>query len=363
MANERTMEEAKKLLPDRKLFHLPYKIDGKQTDLFFLKNKKNMHAAITNYGGRIVSLLVPDRNNQLTDIIIGPGSIDRFRASKERYFGATIGRFGNRIAKGKFKIDDKEYTLSRNENDTTLHGGVKGFQDVVWDATQENESTLRLSYLSKDGEEGFPGNLNVSVLFTLTDNNELKIDYEAVCDQKTIVNLTNHAFFNLAGQNEVPIGDHLLQINADQYTPVDNELIPLGNLEAVAGTEFDFRELTPIHKNITKFGIVGYDINFVLNKNHSALFDHAVTVISPETGIQMNILTQEPCLLFYSGQGMKSENVLKNGKRDAFSSALVLETHQFPDAPNQKDFPSSVLKPGETFRTSSVYQFKINTHI
>lgn len=355
--------EVQNILPNRKLFYLPYLIDGKQTDLYFLKNRNNMYAAITNYGGRIVSLLVPDKNNVLTDIIVGPGSIDRFRSSKEHYFGATIGRFGNRIAKGKFKIDNDEYVLSKNENDTTLHGGIKGFQDVIWDVAQENKSVLKLSYLSKDGEEGFPGNMNVNVVFSLTDENELKIDYKATCDKKTIVNLTNHAFFNLNGQDEIPIFNHLLKINANYFTPVDNDLIPLGNMESVEGSPFDFRELTSIQHNIEKYKLKGYDHNFVLSGDNSNELNFALTLISPETGIQMDIYTKEPCILFYSGAGMSGENTMKAGKKDNYATALVLETHQFPDAPNQKSFPSSILQPGDIFETSSVYKFDVNTKI
>ncbi len=362
MDNRFIQNEVKNILPDRKFFFLPYTIDGKQTDLFFLRNDNNMYAAITNYGGRLVSLLVPDKNNKLIDVIVGPDSIDRFRSSKEHYFGATIGRFGNRIAKGKFKIDNKEYILSKNENDTTLHGGIKGFQDVVWDAVQEDRTTLRLNYLSTDGEEGFPGNANVKVVFSLNNDNELKIVYEAISDKKTIINLTNHAFFNLNGQTETKILNHLMQVNADYFTPVDKDLIPIGKLQSVTGTPFDFRKLTSIQDNITKYNLKSYDNNLVLNQNKSGNLNFAVKLISPETGIQMEIFTDEPCVLFYNGGGMKGENIMKNGKKDALATALVLETQQFPDAPNQKTFPSALLEPGHIFKTTSVYRFVVNNN-
>jgi aldose 1-epimerase len=353
-----TFNKLQSILPDRQLFCLPYLIDGKQTDLYFIQNNTGIIAAITNYGARLVSLIVPDKDNNLVDVIIGPGSIDGFRASKERYFGATIGRFGNRIANGKFTLDGKEYILSKNENNTTLHGGIKGFQDVVWEALQINENILKFSYLSKDGEEGFPGNLNVDVIYSLTDDNKLIIDYVATSDKRTIINLTNHAFFNLNGQNEIPVFNHIMQINADHYTPVDAALIPIGSIAPVLDSPFDFRKAIPIQTNVDAYNIQGYDINLVLNPANSDDLNFAVSLQSPLTGIQMNIYTKEPCILFYSGGGMKGENTLKNGRKDTFSTALVLETHQFPDAPNQKSFPLIIIEPGTTFETRSVYEFK-----
>ncbi|HTH31144.1 MAG TPA: aldose epimerase family protein, partial [Lacibacter sp.] len=250
-------------------------IDGKQTALYVLKNKNNMQAAITNYGGRLVSLLVPDANNDLVDVVVGFDSVQQFKASTEPYFGATIGRYGNRIAKGKFKLDGKEYSLYSNNGPNTLHGGKKGFQDVVWDAKQMDDSALVLTYLSKDGEEGYPGNLSVKVTYTLTAENELKLDYEATTDKKTVVNLTNHAFFNLNGQGSGTINNHQLMINADLYTPVDSTLIPLGENETVVNTAFDFRKLTAIGARVDADEVQlkngkGYDHNFVLNKHTGA---------------------------------------------------------------------------------------------
>lgn len=351
------------MLPPRDKFQTT--MDGKETDLYVLKNNKNMYAVITNYGGRLVSLLVPDEKGKLTDVIVGPDSIGLFKLSTEPYFGATIGRYGNRIANGRFSIDDKEYILPKNEGGiTTLHGGKKGFQYVVWDANQIDDCCLELSYLSKDGEEGFPGNLNIKVTFTLTDENELRIDYVAITDKTTIVNFTNHAFFNLEGQQGTSILDHKLHINADYYTPVNANLIPLGTIEAVAGTPLDFREPVAIGKRICDDHVQlshakGYDHNFVLNQKDNEDLTLAARVVSDISKIQMEIFTKEPCLLFYSGNFMESKNLLKDGNKDDFRTAFVLETHRYPDSPNQVNFPDSILEPGKLFKTSSVYKFTI----
>lgn len=335
-------------------------IDRKKTNLYVLTNKNNLQAAITNYGGRLVSLLVPDKSGKLTDVVVGFDSVDGYEKSTEPYFGATIGRYGNRIAKGKFSLDNKEYTLFTNNGANTLHGGKKGYQYVVWDATQPNDHTLELIYLSKDMEEGFPGNLNVKVTYSLTDDNELKIDYLATTDKKTVVNLTNHAFFNLNGEGSGTILNHVLQIDADRYTPVDTGLIPTGKNAPVADTPFDFRKPTAIGARINddneqlKNG-KGYDHNYVLNA-HQPL-GLVANVLGDKTGIYMEIYTDEPGLQFYSGNFMQSKNTFKGGTKDDFRTALALETQHFPDSPNQKDFPSTVLKPGDTYKTSSAYKF------
>jgi aldose 1-epimerase len=282
-------------------------------------------------------------------------------SSTEPYFGATIGRYGNRIAKGKFTLDGKEYTLPANNGPNTLHGGKKGFQDVVWDAKQLNDSTLELSYVSPDMEEGFPGNLNVKVTMAITSGNELTFDYEATTDKKTVVNLTNHAFFNLNGEGSGEINDHILQINADKYTPVDSTLIPLGTNEPVDSTPFDFRKPTAIGARINadnqqlKNGM-GYDHNFVLNGTG---MKHAATATGNKSGIVMQVYTAEPGLQFYSGNFMKGKNSFKNGGKDNFRTAFCLETQHFPDSPNQPSFPSTVLEPGKTYKTRSVYKFEV----
>lgn len=349
-------------LPSRAAFQQT--IDGKSTDLYILKNKNNMQAAITNYGGRLVSLLVPDSANNLVDVVIGFDSVQGYQKSTEPYFGATIGRYGNRIAKGKFTLDGKEYKLFTNNGPNTLHGGKKGFQDVVWDAKPIGENALELTYTSKDMEEGFPGNLQVKVTFTLTDDNEMKIDYEATTDKKTVVNLTNHAFYNLNGQGSGTINDHVLMIDADQYTPVDSTLIPLGKNEPVANTPFDFRTAHTIGSRIDtpneqlKFG-KGYDHNYVLNAGISSSLHHAATITGDKSHITMDVLTQEPGIQFYGGNFMESKNSMKNGNKDDFRTAFCLETQHFPDSPNQPLFPSTVLEAGKTYKTSTVYKFSI----
>ncbi|HRN57971.1 MAG TPA: aldose epimerase family protein [Agriterribacter sp.] len=340
-------------------------IDGKPTALYILKNKTGACAAITNYGGRLVSLVVPDKDGKPVDVVVGFKNVQDYVHSTEPYFGATIGRVGNRIAKGKFSLDGKTYTLFTNNGPNTLHGGKKGYQDVVWDAGQPNDSTLQLKYLSKDGEEGFPGNLDITVVYTLASGNTLKIDYHATTDQKTVVNLTNHAFFNLNGEGSGTINDHLLQINADKYTPVDATLIPTGQLEAVAGTPFDFREPTAIGKRIDTVNNQqlkngnGYDHNFVLNENDPATLHEAAEATGDKSGIVMKVYTTEPGLQFYGGNFMQGKNTFKSGAKDDFRTAFCLETQHFPDAPNQKHFPSIVLEPGREYKTSTVYTFSV----
>ena len=338
-------------------------IDGKQTGLYTLKNKNGVQAFFTNYGGRLVSLVMPDKKGRMTDVVVGFDDVDKYRKSTEPYFGATIGRFGNRIAKGRFTLDGKEYQLSVNNGLNTLHGGKKGFQDVVWDAEQPNDRTVIFSYLSKDMEEGFPGNLNVKVTYTLTDDNTLQMDYRATTDKKTVVNLTNHAFFNLNGEGSGSILDHTLQINADRYTPVDTALIPLGNHQPVAGTPFDFTRLTKIGARINAGNEQlangkGYDHNFVLNKDQSKGLAKAAIVTGDKSGIVMEIYTEEPGLQFYSGNFMQGKNIFKTGSKDDFRTAFALETQHFPDSPNQPAFPSTVLNPGEEYHTRSEYRFR-----
>ncbi len=336
--------------------------DGTETQAYTLTNAKGAKAVFTNYGGRLVSLLVPDKSGKLTDVVVGLASAQAYEDASEPYFGATIGRFGNRIAKGKFKLEGKEYTLFTNNGPNTLHGGKKGFQYVMWSAKQTDNQTLELTYQSKDREEGFPGNLNVKVIYALTDNNELKMEYEATTDKTTIVNLTNHAFFNLNGEGSGSILNHVLQINADSYTPVDATLIPTGKLVPVAGTPFDFTQPTAIGarieaKNEQLKNGGGYDHNFVLNKNTGSGLNLAATVTGDKSGITMEVRTQEPGLQFYSGNFMQRKNTFKGGSKDDFRTAFCLETQHFPDAPNQPQFPSTVLRPGETYKTSSVYSF------
>lgn len=339
-------------------------VNGKQVKLYTLKNGNGMEAYFTNYGGRLVSLLVPNAEGEKTDVIVGMGSYKLFKESSEPYFGATIGPFGNRIAKGQFSLDGESYQVPINNGENTLHSGEEGFHNVIWEASQPDEQTLVLEYLSEDMEQGFPGNLQAKVTYSLTDENELKMQYEATTDKPTVVNLTNHAFFNLNGEGSGSILDHSLQIYADKFTPVDEGLIPTGELKDVEGTAFDFREPKTIGEDIEadseqlRYG-KGYDHNFVLNETKARGFNHAATVIGNESGIVMNIYTEEPGLQFYSGNFMKSSNTLKSGAKDDFRTAIALETQHFPDSPNQPEFPSTVLRPGETYSTTSLYDFDV----
>jgi aldose 1-epimerase len=348
------------LIPDRKNFEAL--IDGKRTDLYVLKNHNRMQAAFTNYGGRLVSLVVPDKNGKMTNVVVGFKSVQDYEKSMEPYFGATIGRYGNRIGKGKFSLDGKQYNLSINNGANTLHGGKKGFQSVVWDANQLNDSTIQFSYLSKDAEEGFPGNLNVKVTYSLTANNGLKCEYEATTDKKTVVNLTNHAFFNLNGEGSGTILNHTLEIYADKYTPIDTGFIPLGPIATVKGTPFDFTTPTTIGARINdnnqqlKNG-KGYDHNFVLNGRKVNGLNHAATVTGDKSGIVMNVYTEEPGLQFYSGNFMKGKNTFSDGSKDDFRTAFAMETQHYPDSPNEPSYPSTVLKPGDVYKTYSVYDF------
>ena len=337
-------------------------IDGKRTYLYVLKNNKGMQAAITNYGGRLVSLLVPAKNGKLMDVVVGFDSIQQYQTSTEPYFGAIIGRYGNRIANGKFILDGKEYMLYKNNGTNTLHGGKKGFQYAVWDAKQMDDSILELTYLSKNMEEGYPGNLNVKVTYSLTNNNELKLAYQATTDKKTVVNLSSHAFFNLNSQGSGTINKHLLMINANNYTPVDSTLIPIGKIETVSTTPFDFRKPTLIGKGLDENNAQikngkGYDHNFVLNKNGGAGLNTAAIVTGDKSGIVMEVFTEEPGIQFYGGNFMQSKNTIRGGGKDDFRTAFCLETQHFPDSPNQPSFPITVLEPGKIYKTSTVYRF------
>jgi aldose 1-epimerase len=337
-------------------------IDGKHVNLFELKNKRGMAAYITNYGGRLVSLLVPDKHGKMTDVVQGFNGVKGYQKSTEPYFGATIGRYGNRIANGKFVLDNQKYTLYKNNGPNTLHGGKKGFQDVVWDAKQVGPSSIELTYLSKDMEEGFPGNLKVKVIYKLTEDNALKISYEASTDKSTVINLTNHAFFNLNGENSGSILNHRVQIKADRFLPVNATLIPTGVIENVAGTPFDFRRGATIGSRINDHSQQlgngkGYDHNYVLNTHN--LKTSVANIIGDKSGIVMDVFTDQPGLQFYSGNFMQSKNIMKEGHKDEYRTAFAVETQHFPDSPNQPAFPSTVLKRGQQYYTVSIYRFKV----
>ena len=333
--------------------------DGKEVFLYTLVNAKGTEVKISTYGGTVTSWVAKDKNDSISSILLGFDSLSGYLA-KPPYFGALIGRYGNRIAKGKFTIDTSTYTLATNNGANHLHGGNKGFDKVLWDAAIENDSTpvLLLSYLSKDGEEGYPGNLLVKVSYTLTDDNELKIVYDAETDKATVINLTNHAYFNLTGDVSNTILDHKLQVDADNYTPVDSGLIPTGEIKAVKGTPFDFTKAEKIGLRID-FVKGGYDHNFVLNKKDTGL-SLIATLSEEKTGRVLEVFTTEPGLQFYSGNFLDGSIKTSAGKPINQHTGLCLETQHFPDSPNQPKFPSTLLKTGQKYHTETVYKLSVN---
>ncbi len=328
-----------------------------------LSNASGMKVTVTPIGGHVMSIMVPDKNGNLTDVVLGYDSAKEYTGGRG-FYGSTVGRYGNRIAKGKFSIDGTEYQLSVNNGVNTLHGGPGGFHNVKWNAkevTTYEGKGIELTYLSKDGEEGYPGNLNVKVVFSLTDSNELKIQYEATTDKPTVVNLTNHSYFNLSGEGNGDILDHEISINADKFLPVDSGLIPTGELRPVKGTPFDFLEPHTIGERINadeeqvKIGL-GYDHCFALNKKAPDELSLAAKVSDPASGRRMEVWTTEPGVQFYTGNFLTGTPG-KGGKPYNHRYALCLETQHFPDSPNQPSFPSTLLKPGETFKSTTIYKF------
>lgn len=339
---------------------------GKNIHLFILKNK-GISAAITNYGGRLVSLLVPDKAGALHDVVLGYDRAETYQKPKEPYFGAIIGRYGNRIGKGQFSLSGKNYRLDLNDGSNSLHGGKEGFSGQIWTGIRTSDSTLELTYRSKDGEGGYPGTLTVKVVYTVTSGRGLQIAYSANSDKLTVLNLTNHAYFNLSGAGSKTILDHQVMINASTYTPVDTTLIPIGRLESVKGTPFDFTAGKAIGRDITTAGDQlkngkGYDHNFVLDRPRSstpaAKSILAATVSSPVTGIIMQVYTDQPGLQFYTGNFLTGkDHDGKNGASYPYRSAFCMETQHFPDSPNQPAFPSTELKPGQVYHSVSEYRF------
>lgn len=318
-------------------------------------------AAITNYGARVVSLHVPDANGDPVDVVLGYKDLASYRQLAGDYFGAIVGRYGNRIADGQFELDGQQYQLELNDGPNSLHGGTNGFFGKVWEVKHVTDSSLELQYVSPDGDAGYPGTLEATVVYTVTSANGLEIAYHATTDKATVVNLTNHAYFNLSGEGDSTILDHLLTIRADGYTPVDETLIPTGEITPVEGTPFDFRQPTAIGARIdtTDAQLLlgkGYDHNFVLKKEPGLQL--VATAESPKTGIVMDVLTEEPGLQFYSGNFMDNVQNAKEGKTYGHRAAFCLETQHFPDAPNKPDFPSTVLEPGGEYKTRTVYQFR-----
>ena len=337
--------------------------NGKAVEIYTLKNSNGAETRIITYGGTIVSLKMPDKNGKFGDVVLGYDSIADYEKNQS-YIGALIGRYANRIAKGRFSLDGKEYVLAKNNGENHLHGGLKAFDKVVWTAkssVDKNGANLELSYLSKDGEEGYPGNLTIKVVYTLTENNELKVAYSATTDKNTIVNLTQHAYFNLAGAGSGDILNHQLTLYADKFTPTDDGSIPTGELRSVKGTPFDFLTPAVIGARINnadeqlKFGN-GYDHNWVLNKNDNSL-TLAATVFESASGRVMEVYTTERGLQFYAGNYLDGAIKGKSGQNYPRRSGFCLEAQNFPDSPNKSNFPSPVLKPGETYRQTTVYKF------
>jgi aldose 1-epimerase len=336
--------------------------DGRAIDLFTLTNSHGMRVTITNYGGIVVSILAPDRSGKPGDVVLGFDNLEGYLA-KEPYFGALVGRYGNRIGNARFKLDGVEYKLPANNGPNSLHGGLRGFDKRVWTAREVHgeHPALELTYLSKDGEEGYPGNLSAKVVYTLTEDNALRIDYTATTDKDTVLNLTNHSYFNLAGEGSGYNLKHEIMIYADRFTPIDGTLIPTGELRKVGNTPFDFRKPALIGARIDaddeqiRFG-KGYDHNFVLNRSGTGL-SLAARVTDAESGRVLEVLTTQPGLQFYTGNFLDGSIHGKGGKSYGRRSAFCLETQHFPDSPNKPSFPSTVLKPGETYRESTVFRF------
>ncbi|WP_234567908.1 aldose epimerase family protein [Rhodohalobacter sp. 614A] len=332
--------------------------DGSPVQLFTLENANGMEVSVTNYGGIVTSIKVPDKNGNIENVVLGFDDLEQYK-SGHPFFGAIAGRYANRIAEGRFELNGEVYDLATNDGENHLHGGVEGFDKKRWNAeVNEEENSVTLSYLSPDGEEGYPGNLDVEVTYTLTDDNELQIDYHATTDQSTVVNLTNHSYFNLSGDPSEGILDHLLTINADRYTPVDEGLIPTGELHPVEGTAFDFTQLETVGARIDSIP-PGYDHNYVLNNPDSGLRKIA-TVEHQQSGRIMEVYTDQPGVQLYTGNFLDGSLRDRQGNPIEQYAALCLETQTFPDSPNQLDFPSPVLNPGDTYKTTTIYQFKVS---
>jgi len=336
-------------------------VDGKPVYLYTLTNAKGDEVKITNYGGIVTSWISPDKNGKRSSIVLGFDSLSGYLA-KPPYFGAIVGRYGNRIAKGRFKIGDSTYSLAVNNGSNHLHGGLKGFDKQVWEATVTNDSVpvLSLSYLSKDMEEGYPGNLKVNVVYTLTEDDALQIEYTAETDKPTVLNLTNHSYFNLTGDHRNTILDHKMMIKADYYTPVDTGLIPTGELKAVKGTPFDFNTPEKIGTRIAQTGgnPVGYDHNYALKRSDNSL-QEVVTVTDSLSGRKLELFTTEPGVQFYTGNFLDGSIKGSDGVPFNKNTGFCLETQHFPDSPNQPKFPSVLLKPGEKFH--SITKYKLST--
>ena len=340
--------------------------DGTGATLFTLTNDNGVEAKISNYGGTIVSLLVPDKNGTLGDVVLGFDTLDDYRA-RSPFFGCLVGRYANRIGGAKFALDGIEYAVAVNNGENHLHGGAVGFDKVVWDAEEVHDADevgLILRYVSVDGEENYPGTLTATVRYRLTNENALHIEYEATTDKATVINLTNHSYFNLAGQGNVM--DHTVMLNADRFTPTDEGLIPIGELRSLDGSSLDFRQPTRIGERIDQaddqlVAAGGYDHNWVLNKSVDGALDLAATVTEATSGRRMDVYTTQPGVQFYTGNMMPPELVGKGGQLYHPRGGFCLETQHFPDSPNQPEFPSTVLRPGERYVQRTIFQFSVES--
>jgi aldose 1-epimerase len=353
--------------------------DGREVYAYTLRNSSGMTVKVINYGASIVSIVVPDRNGKFADVVFGYDSLDGY-VNGNAFIGATIGRYANRIAKGRFTLDGKTYQLSVNDGENTLHGGKMGFYRVLWNAEPletPDGPAVKMTYVSKDGEEGFPGTATVSVTYTLTNDNSIRIDYSGTTDKTTVMNLTNHSYFNLTGDPRKTILDEEVMIDADKFTPVDSELIPTGKIESVVNTPFDFRKLTPIGARINEKDpataelnqqlkyCLGYDLNWVLNGQKKSSVSSVGKVrkvaelYDPSSGRVLEVLTDQPGLQFYSGNHLDGTQVGKGGIVYKFRTAVCMEAQFYPDSPNHPNFPSTVLKPGETYRQTTIYKFSV----
>ncbi|WP_324721697.1 aldose epimerase family protein [Salinimicrobium sp. HB62] len=338
--------------------------EGKQIGQYTLQNEQGMEVKIITYGGRITSLKVPDRQGNYEDVVLGFNSLEQY-VEENPFFGAIIGRYGNRIAKGKFSLDGQEYTLARNNGENHLHGGIKGFDNGIWKVQDaSNQNSLTLSYISEHLEEGYPGRLETVVTYTLNDDNSLDVEYEATTDRKTIVNLTQHSYFNLSGDFSKKILDHEVRINADRFVPVNDSLIPTGELDSVADTPFDFRKPKTLGKEINaaheQLKIAnGYDHTWVLNEQDSGM-RFAASAVHPESGRRLEVFTTEPGMQLYTGNFLDGTLPLQHG--DGYyekRSGFCFETQHYPDSPNQEDFPSVVLEPGEKYSSKTSFRFSV----
>lgn len=341
-------------------------VKGKPVSLYTLDSGNGLIVQVTNYGLRVVSIWTPDKQGKYDDVAIGYENIDRYLDNKgERFYGSIVGRYANRIAKGKFTLDNVEYQLPINNNGQTLHGGLEGLDRKVWSVDNVTNNSIDFSYVSPDGEEGFPGTVTIHVKYSVTPENEFKIIYKATTDKATVINLSNHAFFNLKGEGNGTITDHILTINASHTTPVDSVLIPTGDIASVDGTPFDFRQPMAIGERVNeandqlKNGL-GYDHNWVLDKSKEGV-ELAATLYEPQSGRMMEVYTDQPGLQFYSGNFFSDKSTGKGNKSIKCREALALETQKFPDSPNHSNFPSTRLDPNETHTHTCIYKFSVRS--